>query len=168
MKDLTEKILELQQKSQDLEPNETQRTQLVNELNVYTSNFIDNLDDTPTYSGVKETRGIFAIKSEKKSFADILQLYDKEVATKGINPASGGHLGYIPGGGIYTSAIADYLADVTNEYAGMYYASPGAVAIENELIDWMKSIFGFPSTAIGNLTSGGVYSQFNCLNSCER
>ena len=86
---------------------------------------------------------------------------------KGINPASGGHLGYIPGGGIYTAAIADYLVDITNEYAGMYFASPGAVTMENKLIDWMKSIFGFPKTAIGNLTSGGSIANLIALTAAR-
>ena len=28
--------------------------------------------------------------------------------------------------------------------------------MENELIDWMKDLFGYPSNAFGNLTSGGT------------
>ena len=77
------------------------------------------------------------------------------MAAKGINAASGGHLGYIPGGGIYMSSLGDYLADVTNEYAGMQFASPGAANIEAAVLDWMKELFGFPVSSIGNLTSGG-------------
>jgi len=76
-------------------------------------------------------------------------------------------LGYIPGGGIYTSAIADYIADVTNEYSGMHFASPGAVAMENELLDWMKSMFGFPKIAIGNLTSGGSIANLIALTAAR-
>ena len=49
----------------------------------------------------------------------------------------------------------------------MYYASPGAVSIENELIDWMKSIFGFPKTAIGNLTSGGSIANLIALTAAR-
>ena len=75
--------------------------------------------------------------------------------TPGLNPASGGHLGYIPGGGIYTSALGDYLADVFNRYAGVFYASPGAVRMENMLIRWMNGLVGYPGNASGNLTSGG-------------
>ena len=167
MKDLTEKILQLQQISAELEPSEKQRNNYVNQLNNYTSQFIDNLDNTNAYSDAKETAGLFGINSEKKSLSEILNIYADEVATKGINAASGGHLGYIPGGGIFTSAIADHLADVTNEYSGMYYASPGAVAMENELIDWMKSIFSFPKSAVGNLTSGGSIANLIALTAAR-
>ena len=73
-----------------------------------------------------------------------------------MNPASGGHLGYIPGGGIYYSALGDYLADITNRYAGIFFASPGAVRMENMLVRWMVDIVGYPPTASGNLASGAV------------
>ena len=72
-----------------------------------------------------------------------------------MNPASGGHLGYIPGGGIYPTALGDYLAAVTNEYAGIFYGGPNAVRMENELIRWMCNLIGYPEGSLGNLASGG-------------
>src|SRR4029079_11449085 len=65
------------------------------------------------------------------------------------------HLAYIPGGGIYYSALADYLADVFNRYAGVFYASPGAVRMENMLLRWMNDLVGYPEGASGNLTTSG-------------
>ncbi|MDX1479225.1 MAG: aminotransferase class V-fold PLP-dependent enzyme, partial [Saprospiraceae bacterium] len=58
-------------------------------------------------------------------------------------------------GGVYPSAIGDFLADVTNRYAGIYFANPGAVRMENMLIRWMCDMIGYPVEAHGNLTSGG-------------
>src|SRR5690606_12487073 len=98
---------------------------------------------------------------------NLLKLYSKEVVNHGLVPSSGGHIGYIPGGGIYLSAIGDFLADITNEYAGMYFGSPGAVTIENELINWMKSIFRFPDSAVGNLTSGGSIANLIALTAAR-
>ncbi len=167
MNKLKQHILALQTISSVLEPSESQRNQYFTQVSNYTNSFINTLEDTNAYSNEKESDNVFAITSKKKSLQDILKIYADEVATKGINPASGGHLGYIPGGGIYTAAIADYLADVTNEYSGMYFASPGAVTMENELIDWMKSIFKFPETAIGNLTSGGSIANLIALTAAR-
>ena len=167
MNKLKQQILELQGISSALEPTETERNQYIEQVNNYTNSFINALENTNAYSKETESDNVFAISSKKKTLQEILKIYDDEVATKGINPASGGHIGYIPGGGIYTSAIADYLADITNEYSGMYFASPGAVAMENELIDWMKSIFGFPKTAIGNLTSGGSIATLIALTAAR-
>lgn len=86
---------------------------------------------------------------------DLLRVIETEVDTDGINPAGGGHLGYIPGGGLFHSALGDLLADVSNRYAGVFFASPGAVRMENRLLRWMGELVGYPADAVGNLTSGG-------------
>ncbi|MCB0662735.1 MAG: amino acid decarboxylase, partial [Saprospiraceae bacterium] len=95
------------------------------------------------------------IESTPRPIDEILQAVKTNVDRVGINPASGGHLGYIPGGGIYPTALGDYLAAVTNRYAGMFFGNPGAVRIENQLIRWMCKLVGFPEGSLGNLTSGG-------------
>ncbi|MCO4821061.1 MAG: aminotransferase class V-fold PLP-dependent enzyme [Flavobacteriaceae bacterium] len=164
---LIQKILEFQAVSEALEPSENERGHYVDEVHEYANAFLKDLKTSKAYTSDKETPNVFKISQNQKSLKEILELYAKEVAAKGIKPASGGHIGYIPGGGIFTAAIADFLADVTNEYSGMYYASPGAVTIENEVIDWMKGIFGFPATAIGNLTSGGSIANLIALTAAR-
>lgn len=57
--------------------------------------------------------------------------------------------------GLYASALADYVAAVTNPYSGLYFASPGAVRMERVLLGWMANFLGYPATAAGDLTSGG-------------
>ena len=69
----------------------------------------------------------------------------------GANPASGGHLAYIPGGGLYHSALGDYLAAVSNKYAGVFFTGPGPVRMENLLIRWVADLVGYPATAGGNI-----------------
>jgi len=164
---LKEKILALQQISKELEPNETRRNAYLENVKKYANSFINNIETADAYSDKKENAEVLAIDNTKKSLDTLLTIYDNEIASKGIKPASGGHIGYIPGGGIYTAALADYLVDITNEYAGMYFGSPGAVALENKLIDWMKSVFGFPETAIGNLTSGGSIANLIALTAAR-
>ena len=167
MSQLKQQILDLQSKSQSLEPNEAQRNTYLNKVNAYANSFLNKIETTKAFSSEKETPHVFKVTDKTKSIEEILELYANEVAAKGINAASGGHLGYIPGGGIYTSSLADYLADVTNEYVGMYYSCPGGVAIEHELLNWMKSIFNFPESAIGNLTSGGSIANLIALTAAR-
>ena len=167
MSQLKQQILDLQSKSQSLEPNEAQRNTYLNKVNAYANSFLNTIEFTKAFSSEKETPHVFKVTDKTKSIEEILELYANEVAAKGINAASGGHLGYIPGGGIYTSSLADYLADVTNEYVGMYYSCPGGVAIEHELLNWMKSIFNFPESAIGNLTSGGSIANLIALTAAR-
>lgn len=167
MNDLINKIKALQNVSKALEPDRSERDALLREISNYSNEFIEALPDEKAFSNEKDTPGAFKVNGKTKSIEEIITLYRDEVAAKGINPASGGHLGYIPGGGIYSSALADYLVDVTNDYVGMHFSSPGGVAIEHELLDWMKSIFGFPKSSIGNLASGGSIANLIALTAAR-
>lgn len=85
----------------------------------------------------------------------VLESFERDVVTPGLNPASGGHLAYVPGGGIYHSSLGDYLAAVTNKYAGIFFTGPGPVRMEHQLIRWVAELVGYPRDAVGNLASGG-------------
>ena len=167
MQELINKLNQLEKHSAILEPSEKQREHYQKELHKYSSQFIREIDEHPSFIEGHGKTDALKFEGSSKSFSELLSLYHEEVTLKGINPASGGHLGYIPGGGIYTAALADYLACVTNEYAGMYYGSPGAVTIENDLIEWMKGVFNFPKSAIGNLTSGGSIANLIALTAAR-
>ncbi len=124
----------------------------------YSENFLNNIDSLKAYVKTDD-KGIGLLDSPISETGigidEAISLLKENVDRPGLNPASGGHLAYIPGGGIYYSALGDYLADVFNRYAGVFYASPGAVRMENMLIRWMNEIVGYPADAGGNLTSGG-------------
>jgi len=82
---------------------------------------------------------------------------------RGINPTSGSFMGYIPGGGVPAAGLADFIAAVTNRYAGVFRASPGAADVENSLISWFVDKLNFPETAWGTLTSGGTIANIVSL-----
>ena len=81
----------------------------------------------------------------------------------GGNPASAGHLAYIPGGGIYHSALGDYLAAVSNKYAGIFFTGPGPVRMENLLLRWVADLVGYPAAAGGNIASGGSIANLAAI-----
>ncbi len=142
--------------SSKLEIPSQERKEMISDLSAFVENYISELNTQNIFSERKP--GPLAITEHPKSLNELLGLYRKEVTGTGINAASGKHLGYIPAGGIFTSAVADFIAAITNPYAGVYYASPGAAAIENEVLQWLKSVFNFPGDSVGNLTSGGSVS----------
>ncbi|MCD4677840.1 MAG: hypothetical protein K8S18_17870, partial [Desulfobacula sp.] len=156
---MIEKIKLLEQKSRELEPAPHERDEYLDKVISYSRSFLDNINSLKAYQTTEDNGlGIYdsPISDSPESIDKILSIIKNQVDAPGINPASGGHLGYVPGGGIFPSALGDYLADITNKYAGMYYASPGAVRMENMLIRWMCEIIGFPAeTSAGNLSSGG-------------
>jgi glutamate/tyrosine decarboxylase-like PLP-dependent enzyme len=167
MKDLIEKIKHLENVSQALEPDEINRNIYLDQVKDFGNGFINSLEKVKAFHQAAPTPNIFEITSKKKKLDEIIDIYNKEVSEKGINAASGAHLGYIPGGGIFTASLGDLMADISNEYAGMNFASPGGVGIENELINWMKGIFNYPKEAIGNLTSGGSIANLIALTSAR-
>ncbi|MCC7302955.1 MAG: aminotransferase class I/II-fold pyridoxal phosphate-dependent enzyme [Bacteroidia bacterium] len=164
--DYRRKLHSLEQVSSLLEPSPAFRAEVREEVVQYAEKFLNAIHTLPAFEfprpGSKIPGGLFP-GNDPVPIGTLLDALKKDVDTPGLNPASGGHLGYIPGGGIYFSALGDYLADIFNRYAGIFYAGPGAVRMENLLIRWMARITGFPEEAAGNLTSGGSLANLMAI-----
>ena len=152
------KLSSLEQEARKLEPTSADRRIVRDYVVTYSEDFLDKIESLETYVST-ETKGGGLLESPISEngigIEEAIKIIRENVDTPGLNPASGGHLAYIPGGGIYYSALGDYLADVFNRYAGVFYASPGAVRMENILIRWMNDLVGYPPEASGNLTTSG-------------
>ena len=155
----------------ELEESATERKVLFAKIQNFSGEFIDSLNTQKAFHydthATTERDSFFEIDKDKESLDDILEFFKERVVDTGLNPASGGHLGYIPGGGIYSSALGDYLAAVTNRYAGVFYASPGAVKMEDALINWTGKLMGFSDGFGGNLTSGGSIANLIALHTAK-
>lgn len=167
MKELLERIEEIESKTSILEPDTKTRAQYHQLILEFADQFINHIDEGRAFQKLEGALKGLDIDGQKNEFKALIDVYQKQVLPYGINPASGGHIGYIPGGGIYASALADYIADVSNEYAGMYFGSPGAVTIENECIEWTRKLFGFPERTIGNICSGGSIANLIALTAAR-
>jgi len=155
---MVDKIKALEKIAHELDPDLFQREIWNKQVLDYSNSFIDNLDSKKAYYQPEENnedRFELDITEHPTDMSSLLESTSKNIDNVGINPASGGHMGYIPGGGLYPSALGDYIAAVNNRYAGVFYAAPGAVRLENMLIRWMCDLMGYSSSALGNLTSGG-------------
>ncbi|MEZ5015418.1 MAG: aminotransferase class V-fold PLP-dependent enzyme [Flavipsychrobacter sp.] len=155
--DLLQQIRALEKASSVLDPDAAKREEVLATTKAYGDQFLSRVTTTPTF--IQEGYDDDALGStdfnSSTGIKKVVDLLEQHMEHPGINTASGGHLGYIPGGGLYAAAIGDYLADVTNKYAGVFYASPGAVRIENSLIEWTGKLVGYEQGFGGNLTSGG-------------
>ncbi|WP_374247984.1 aspartate aminotransferase family protein [Thermomonas sp.] len=78
-----------------------------------------------------------------------------------------GYLAYIPGGGIFPAALADFIADTSNRYTGIWQAAPALVQLEANALEWMREWMQFPATARGLFTTGGSMAMFNAI-ACAR
>lgn len=148
----------MEAEARDLEPTRVAREAAQREVLGYADDFLDRIESIKAYENYAgKGEGLLDSPISEVGIAvnEAIDLIRTNVDTPGLNPASGGHLAYIPGGGIYYAALGDYLADVFNRYAGVFYASPGAVRMENMLIRWMCDLVGYLAGAGGNLTTSG-------------
>jgi glutamate/tyrosine decarboxylase-like PLP-dependent enzyme len=149
-----------------LEPDADARNYLLDHIVEYTHQYFDAIAHAPTYR--TEPNNAEALLNSPITEAgiaieEVLRLLNQHVDTLGVNLTSGRHLGYVPGGGLFHAALGDYLAAITNRYAGLFFVSPGAVRLENMLLRWMADEIGYPDTSGGNLTSGGSLATLTAI-----
>lgn len=156
-KDQEELLDTLAARSGHADPPEEVWTDWMEGVRQYSQRFLAHTRGGPAWESNGPVPGGegFRLHGNPAALEELLEECRLWIDHRGLNPASGGHLGYIPGGGLPAAALGDLLADITNRYAGIAFANPGAVALEHFLVRWMADLFGFPSGSGGTLTSGG-------------
>lgn len=162
---MLEKIEQLQQACAGLEPSLQQRREMTRLAVEFADSFLQELPGLDTYEAERGRSELLdqPFAETAVEMPELLATLDAALMREGINPASGGHLGYIPGGGVYPAALGDFLADVSNRYSGVAFASPGAVMVEQKLVRWMTELVGYPATSGGDLTSGGSMANLSAV-----
>ncbi|MEM6672419.1 MAG: aminotransferase class I/II-fold pyridoxal phosphate-dependent enzyme [Planctomycetota bacterium] len=157
-KDLLDRLASVEADARALEEDPATRRELTHEVVEWAHRMLDRLAERRVWDSAEGARAELLARGIPEAPADptdVLDLIAREIDGPGLQPASGGHMGYIAGGGIFPSALGDFLAAVTNRYSGVHYAGPGAVHVENLLLRWLCSLIGYPETSLGTLTSGG-------------
>jgi aromatic-L-amino-acid/L-tryptophan decarboxylase len=98
--------------------------------------------------------------------AELVSLLDhvfEDLVPRSFNAAGPGYLAYIPGGGLFPAALADFIADGINRYTGVWQAAPALVQLEANVLDWLRDWMQFPATTRGLLTTGGSMANFNAI-----
>jgi aromatic-L-amino-acid/L-tryptophan decarboxylase len=159
-------LVRLQAEAAPLEPDAGQRAALAEAAIAHAQNFLEGLADGPTYRSLKDAPADPLdpeFPEEGRPAGEALAYLDRCVDRPGITTASGRFMGYVPGGGLFHSAIGDFLAASSNKYAGFAPAAPGAVRLENATTGWLARAIGFPATAAGTLTSGGSLANLTAI-----
>lgn len=100
--------------------------------------------------------------------AEILDLLFTRAIPKSFNTAGPGYLAYIPGGGVFSSAVADLVSGVTNRYVGVWQAAPALVQLETNVVRWLCGIVGLPAGSGGYLATGGSLATFTAVVAARR
>ena len=116
------------------------------------------LESGPAYSPDRGSGAALAeipIGRDPTGLERALSVLSDHVDRNGQNPTGPAFFAYIPVGNSYHGALADFLAAVSNRFTGRSHACPGAVRIENQTLEWLASVVGYPAGSAGNLASGG-------------
>ncbi len=89
-------------------------------------------------------------------------LFDK-VIPRSFTAASPGYLAYIPGGGLFPAALADFVSNAVNRFTGVWQAAPAMVQLEANALDWLRDWMQFPAETRGLFTTGGSMANFNAI-----
>jgi aromatic-L-amino-acid decarboxylase len=149
-----------------LEPDPRQLEEMTRAVVGFLLEHVGTLDAQPSFDleGVEALRASFRepVPEQGRPLDSLLARLRPAIA-KSYNTAGPGYLAYIPGGGVYASALADFIACTVNRYVGVAQAAPVLSQIEESAAAWLCEVMGYPPEAQGLLTSGGSLSNFTAI-----
>lgn len=148
---MEETILKLEAASNALEPDAEQREIAEGKVWQFLNESYKELPFAPAWNSK-----IFNSQAElpigpSRSLEDLLGHYNEHLIKSGGNLRSGRFMAYVSGGGLFSAALAEFISSSSNIYSALNFVSPGAVHMENQVIDWLIKEIGFPDTALGNI-----------------
>jgi aromatic-L-amino-acid decarboxylase len=102
------------------------------------------------------------LPEEGRPFPDVIAQLDPAIQAS-FTTVGPGYLAYIPGGGIPSAAIADFIACATNRFVNVNLAAPALAELERTTLRWLAELMGMPKGSNGIFTSGGSLSNLAAL-----
>ncbi len=153
-----------------LEPSKKVMRKMIENVSAYLMEYYENVDNHADRSeeGLKrvlrEMKPNHAAPEEPSAtFEEITEKLFSETIPLSLNTAGGGNLAYIPGGGLFESALADFITEGTNRYVGVNFSAPLLSQMEAEAIGWLCTMVGYDEKARGIFTTGGSIANLTAL-----
>ena len=150
-----------------LEPDAAEMRRLVDEAMRHIVAHIESLPQQPAMNveGATEYARtlIEPLPRQGQSYESLLEFLFKDAIPRSFTSAGPGYLAYVPGGGLFHSAVADLIANAVNRYTGVCAAAPVLVQLEANVIRWFNEIVGYPAGAGGVLLSGASLANFTAI-----
>lgn len=156
----------------DFEPTPAEMQALLEQVGARLVAHVGSLDSQPAADVTDATslaRALVAPAPEEPRDLDrLLTLLFDQVIPKSYNAAGPGYLAYVPGGGLFVSAVAQLIAAAVNRYTGLWGPAPLMVQLETNVVRWFCDLVGYPVTSSGVLGSGGSLANFSALVTARR
>ncbi len=155
-----------------LDPPAADRRALYTAVTDHMERHLRSVDDSPSFglshaAGEWEELRNFGIPERPRPIEAVLDVVARIVEAPGVATTSPMHLGYIPAGGLVQAALGDLLAATSNRYAGLVAVSPGAAALEEQVVGWLAQVVGLPDGSGGTLTSGGSMATLTAIHAAR-
>lgn len=149
----------------ELEPTSHAMRVLSEQVTALLTEFIDGLDDAPAARvELPEILATALGQPPPEQPTELPALLDmvRQAANHAVETAGPRFFGYVPGGGLFVSALAELLGQTLNRYTGLSEVAPGLVALEDGVLRWLCQLFGLPAGAGGLLTPAGRWPRCRC------
>jgi aromatic-L-amino-acid decarboxylase len=157
-----------------LEPTAADRDRFMQQAGAFANHLVGKHDAEFVHTCFATKPAPLPAPSEKPTNDNLTALLndlEHSVLDAGIDTSSAGYVAYVPGGGVYMSALGDLVAATANRYPGFFPLSPNLVRLENQLISFIAEAIGYaevdPSTGTcdvgGVLASGGTTATISAL-----
>lgn len=143
-----------------LDPSAEEWGSLVDEITQFLNTELAQLDSAPITSS---DAGL-----EQFTPTGDLSSWLQQLFATGFNTSHPGFMGYIPGGGLVTSALADWIVKTMNRYGTAHFAAPKLADLEYKVIQTFAQWVGYDDNAAGVLTTGGSLANFTALVTARR
>ncbi|SFQ96304.1 aromatic-L-amino-acid decarboxylase [Lentzea waywayandensis] len=149
-----------------LQPDRETRAEWTKTVTAFVEDFIEGLEAAPASSPgtallpppPAETPG---------ELADLLARFG-DAASQAVETAGPRYLAYFPAGGLYSSVLAEFLAQATNRYTGVASTAPALVALEHSVIRWLCAEFGLPAGSGGIFTTGASLATLSAVHTARQ
>lgn len=150
-----------------LDPSPAHLQELLAEVAKRLAGFLESIERQPAQAAERfdpEASWLRESIPEKPTApGELLDFLFEQVIPIAFNAASPGYLAYVPGGGLFSSAVAELIAATVNRYTGIWAAAPAAVELETQFLRWLAELMGMPQGSLGLLTSGASMSTLIAL-----
>jgi aromatic-L-amino-acid decarboxylase len=149
-----------------LEPGRGQMEELGRAAVDFVAAFVDGLETAPAEHVAADAslrqRLLGGPPEDPSDYGTLLEVFGA-AAGLAVETAGPRYLAYVPGGGLFASALAEFLARSVNRYTGLPALAPELAAMEHGVLQWLCREFRLPSTAGGIVTTGGSMATLAAL-----
>src|SRR5579864_3345488 len=103
------------------------------------------------------------VPEQGQPFADVLNEFQTKITPNAFRTNHPRFLAFVPGAPSFPSVMGDWLCAASNFFCGVWLEASGPTQVEVTVLDWFKSILGYPDEARGIITSGGSEANLTAL-----